>query len=197
MSSLLPPLSVLAQNRPRGSPTCIYPTPLKRLKLAVRMQSKNRYLCSDTCEWSSHLPPASSVCGPPPKAPVQTVPGAAASLNYVQTALPYGDSQKEGQACAEGEGRVKHRGIIMSDNLLPWRNPFNPRPPPPRVNTRSWEWWNSEGQECCYIWHRLKGKSSQLPQRPQTNTRVTRTPSLARTKIPPRYRFKQLEEGRS
>lgn len=23
---------------------------------------------------------------------------------------------------------------------------------PPPVDTRSWEFWNSEGQECCYIW---------------------------------------------
>lgn len=61
---------------------------------------------------------------------------------------------------------------------LPIMFPFST----PSVNTRSWELGNSEGQECCYIWHRQDWKSGQLPPRLNTNTHVrTHTYTHART----------------
>lgn len=121
--------------------------------------------------------------------------------------------QKECQTCMRDKAPPYHHVIICCHGEIP----LNFHPPAcfaasrllassrlPRVNTRSWEWWNSEGQECCYIWHRLKGRSSQLrppplptptPNKHSREGEHTHTQTLAWTKPGPLHGFKASRGG--
>lgn len=53
---------------------------------------------------------------------------------------------------------VTPRLLLVAEAKIPTTLCLHILPPPaiyspPSVNTRSWELGNSEGQECCYIWH--------------------------------------------
>lgn len=53
---------------------------------------------------------------------------------------------------------VTPRLLLVAEAKIPTTLCLHILPPPaiyspPSVNTRSWELGNSEGQECCYVWH--------------------------------------------